>query len=332
MYPRRTLLMAGLLLGAASLAPAQQAPTTGRLEGIATRLDAGGGDDLLLRNEIELALRMDPAAAREVHGLLRTGGVTDGTAALLICKLEVVGSAEAQDGLRHILDDRSLSTMNRTRALIAIGGLARPDEASVEILWSAFSTRADPTARELSNTAALSLGILAHTLAVQDPARANALGQRLAETLRASSDPVATAMLLRSLGNSGAAALLDSAIPFLFDPEPLVRSAAAHAVGRLPREGSAELLALCLSREPQGLVRASIAQGLVHLGEPDTRALRIVDQGVTDESHDVARLAMARYLVDHMDAYPASRTTLTSMRDRDPSRSIRLLLLEALGI
>ncbi|WP_280174397.1 tRNA epoxyqueuosine(34) reductase QueG [Bosea thiooxidans] len=62
--------------------------------------------------------------------------------------------------------------------------------------------------------------------------------------------------VLIAIGNSGRAALAESALPHLADPSPLVRAMAAWALGRLDPERAGELAAAKLDSESDPQVRA----------------------------------------------------------------------------
>ena len=326
-----SLLCLCVLAGALSAASAagdgsaQSALDTERaLSRLLARLDEAGGEDPGTLRRLELRLRLHPELVDALPALLRADAVSDGTAASVLRKLEVVGTPRAQAALVRVAGDEGQSAMDRTRALVALGGLTEPTPETLAALGKVFRLRGTPAERDRSNTAVLSLGALGHRLARSgDTARAAAVRGELLRELAAGRDPLERAIVLKALGNLRDPSTAGAVQPLVVDESAVVRAAAAATLGRLGDPAAAPLLSARLVDEPRGIVRAALAGALEDLASDDPGVLELARRQLLAEEHDVARRRLAAYLVNHVDAVPRLRETLTALRVSDPSPAVR---------
>ncbi|MCB9888594.1 MAG: HEAT repeat domain-containing protein [Planctomycetes bacterium] len=251
--------------------------------------------------------------------LIRAEGRADRTAATLIHALKLSGHERAQGALVRILGDPQQAAANRLRAVIDLGGVAHPVDASCDALWQSAAQRA--TDSELANTAMLALGRVGHSLHRSGDARYAAFGEQLRNALHAAPSDVERVNVLTALGNTGDASFASEVQGHLQADSPQERGAAAKALGRMP--GTAGALVTALRGEASPFVRGHLAEGLVQQGVPAPETLRAVEAAIPGERDARARLAMARVLGENLAAHPTGRDTLERLLAGESNNRIR---------
>lgn len=118
----------------------------------------------------------------------------------------------------------------------------------------------------------------------------------LAERLKSADEPIATrAMICRTLGEIGRPEARPALLASLEDPDPLIRSEAARALGRVAQPDDSVLLARVMAADTNPDCRLAAIEGLGQIKDPDPRAYVVLVEGM--ESDDPAvRLASVRSL------------------------------------
>jgi HEAT repeat protein len=106
------------------------------------------------------------------------------------------------------------------------------------------------------------LGTCADHLQKTEPGRAGTIVAGLAKDLQSSQDPKDKAAYLRALGNSGHPDALAAIQPYLTDPNPGVRAAAADALRAIPNPLADQDLALVLKRDTSPDVRRTSLEAM----------------------------------------------------------------------
>ena len=148
--------------------------------------------------QLTLFLTLFPDEATRLSS--RISGLGDeGAVALLLNILERTGTPQAQAVLAAMAAGAEHSRSDRLRALIAASGLRNPsDETTARVAAIYESARGDPHLRDLSSTAALTLGTMASR--ASESARQQ-VRRRLEGDLETASEPRVQRLLLRALGN-----------------------------------------------------------------------------------------------------------------------------------
>ena len=294
-----------------------------RLDTLIVRLEQRNGIDLALSRELKEVLLVTPGLLGEVPRLVR-GGVSLETSDTLIFALEDIGSPSAQDHLVEIASDDRQRSMDRLRAIMALGAQAEPTPATLDSLWSTALLRVDRQTVDLSNTALLSLGIAGSALRHADSTEYAPLREGLVNTLLSANDPSVRAMSLKAIGNLHDASLGAEVAGFLYDDSAPVRASAAQSLGMLGAEAQRPLLTQLLVQEPRGAVRASIVEALGKL-PPDTESVDTVIDRIRSERNHEARALMTTYLVRHLSEFEQARGVLEYLTFNDPTNRVRIL-------
>lgn len=280
--------------------------------------------------------RVDPQLPSVIVEALRSDTWADDTRAGLFLVLEMAGTAAAQSALAAVAQDRSWSVADQSRAIVALGGVDRPDAQAINALWGlAALGGATLDAAKLAGDATFSLGRIAGSLRrAEDPAYA-ALQQRLvAGATGAGGSPAADqqrANHLLAIGNTGDPTLTDRVADQLADTSPVVRRAAAQALGALATDAAAERLVAQFGVEPSGPVRGAIAESLRHWSAPTPQAMQTLRSALAGEADERARHGIASLLGAHLAQHPENAAALRQLLRSEPSRRIRQAAADALA-
>lgn len=264
---------------------------------------------------------------------MRTTELDDRTRADLYLAFELAGSQAAQAALTEVLFDVNWSPQDALRAIVALGGVTQPTDDSLATLWTlAHTDLADTGRRDLPGTAALAIGSLGSTLRTSGNAEYLPVRADLLASAAGADKPQGRAAFLYALGNTADPdpALSRDIVPFLEDPSPRVRSAAARTLGKLATAEVAADLLQTVGKEESGEVRAAIAGSLASLAAPSAESIEWARGAIANEPDESARYNMAVLLGNNLEAFPENRTVLESLLPHEQSRRVRQQLAEAL--
>lgn len=290
------------------------------------------GRSILIHRVRDLLL-VDDQLPEVLLETMRTGDLTDRTRADLYLAFELAGTPAAQAALGAVLMDTSWPPQDALRAIVALGGVARPTVDTLATLWDlAFSDLADTARRDLPGTATLAIGSLGGTLRSSDDTQYLSVRADLLAGAASASKPEKRAVFLYALGNTADPdpALQRDIVPYLDDPEPRVRRAAARTLGKLGTDQVAEELMQSVVREGNPEVRASLVEALASWQTPTPAAMEWTRNALVHETDENARLNMAVMLGNNMAQFPENRVLLQAMLETEQSRRIRQQLAELL--
>ena len=293
-----------------ALAPAQ--PTAADVAHFRRAIAAfaeGGGKNMVLLRKLAQWLRDHPTLAGTIPGLLESG-LEDRTASGLIHALELAGHAPAQRALSTVLTDPTRPFLHRLRAIVAVGSVARADSETVANLWELATHHGDRESRALASTARLALGQIGGSLRRAGAADYAWLALDLQRAVAVATTNRDRAVALKALGNAGDPAHIESVAAHRTDASPLVRAAAAKALGGIDTAESRAALHDHLTHEREGRVRTAIVRSLSRTGHVDGEGLRLCARMLDTERDPSTRRAMARYLANHLDSLPDARPVL----------------------
>lgn len=281
-------------------------------------------------------VRVDPLLPAVIVDRLRSGGLEDHTRAELFLVLEMAGTAPAQAALASVTQDAVWSVADRSRAIVALGGLDSPQPEVVDTLWAlAAQATATGDAGKLAGDAMFALGRVARGLREAGHPDYPALRQRLlGGALAGGSAPGEDrqrANQVLALGNSGDASLTDDVAGLLADDSAVVRRAAAQALGALATDAAAERMLAQYGVESSGQVRGAIAESLQQWSAPTPLAMQTLRRALPREPDERARHGIATLLGMHLRQHPDNAAALRELLRVEPSRRIRQAAADALA-
>jgi hypothetical protein len=278
---------------------------------------AAQGRDSALVRRLAALLREVPELATELHPVL-TDATRSGTVAAGVAHaLELAGTPESQFVLATIGGDAGVPPALRQRAIIALGGVAAPERDSVELLRQIGQGLGDVDTAATAHAALLALGSMAGRLAAAEGEPYASIAADLQEMATGHPDPDRRAVALKALANTGDRRHAPVAAAALADGAPVVRTAAVATLALLDDAPTLDLLTEHLHGDPDGRVRAAIANGMRGMATTSPATFAACAQQLAREPHADARGALARYLADHLADYPDGRAALQELLQRE---------------
>lgn len=284
-----------------------------RFRALVDAFAASDGNELGFVHQLAAMLREFPELAAELPPLLKDPELRTTVAAGLAHALELAGNEASQEALGDVSADPAYPIGNRLRAIVALSGVAKPTDQSIELLtWLSESRGTGPEveSRDLANTALLALGRMGNTLNAAESPRYASVAADLRHAAERSVDPNARAVALKAIANTRDADLAPAAIHALDARDAPVRAAAAQALAAIDEPSGLELLTARLTSEKDGRVRAAMVGSMREMGRHSEEAFATCANLVERERDPSARGEMARYLVDNLDRYPDGREIL----------------------
>lgn len=278
---------------------------------------AGAGRDSALVRRLAALLREVPELAMDLHPVLADPGQLGTVAAGVAHALELAGTAESQFVLATIGGDDALPPAQRQRAIIALGGVAAPAPDSVRLLWQIGQGHGDAGAVETAHAALLALGSMGRKLSGADAEAYATLAADLGQMAARHPDPGRRAVALKALANTGDKRHGPIAAEALTDTAPVVRAAAVATLALLDDAPALDLLTERIHGDPDGRVRAAIADGIRGMTTTSPATFAACARQLGNEVHPAARGALARYLADHLADYPDGRPALEALLQRE---------------
>lgn len=263
---------------------------------------------------------------------MKTLEVTDRTRADLYLAFELAGTAPAQAALASVVADSAWSTRDALRAIVALGGVARPTPDTLKALWTTVQSAPSSGDRsQLASTATFALGSLGNAMNVaKDPDYAS-LRARLLGGALSGADVEQRANFIQAVGNTRDASLARDIVPLLNDAAPAVRRAAAQSLGMLGTNQVADELMSRFNQERSSAVRGAIAESLVSWTAPPAPAVASIRAEIRTEVDENTRYYMARLLGKNLASFPENRSVLQDLLRVEQSKRIRQRVAEALA-
>ncbi len=280
---------------------------------IATLLDMFDPNDLHSLEKLVDFLKLYPQKATVLYDAIKQSG--DKRAAALINVLELAGTPKAQQVLTQIASSEAFQHMNQLRAIIALGGVEKPTEETIDYLWEKWQQREDMDKLDLSNTSILSLGILG-----SKSEQSSKIRQHLKEAYSQAMDENAKRrILLLSMQNADARYFKSEIFEALEDQNPNVKGAAVKALRGIDSDEVREHLSTLMITKEEVNVRRRVAKVLQSI-PPDRQLIEQARKNLFQESDNLVRRELIRYLWKHRSQFPENITTLQRLRtiERDP--------------
>ena len=171
--------------------------------------------DLKAYSQLQTYLRLHPEKISALYEVINR--VEDGVARDLIAVLDDLQLPESQRLMVRIAQDDTVREMNRIRSVIALGAQQNVTAEVVTALQILHLEREDEAARDLSNTALLSMGTLSRNEAAVE------VQEEVKSALRDADSYETARIALLSAKNGGVKPYLSEIIPYLEDKNRKLR-------------------------------------------------------------------------------------------------------------
>jgi HEAT repeat protein len=294
-----------------------------QLSAVATLKDKSDQTDLYLK--FKALVYLHPESCARLGTILSTADAQSPTFVILARALGSVGNAQAQDALIAAIQARSTD-------LVAVSNLI-PTLAEAP----APTVKAEETIRELSNhsadanisaTALLSLGTMAHGLAKKSPARSQRIVHDLLQQARHTQTQDRTHDLIEALGNTQSAEALPALASFARNPEARLRAAALDALRFMPAPRADALLLSGLD-DSDGAPRLEAAYALSFRKMTTATFAAQKKALLADDNEKVRAALLANLWKDHA-KFPEARKLVETAANQDPSDYVRKVAREML--
>jgi hypothetical protein len=181
---------------------------------------------------------------------------------------------------------------------------------------------ASADSEDISSTAQLALGTLAHGLATFAPARADAIVSWAVDQSKAARSPAQRRQMLLVLGNAGSVAAWPVLHTSLHAAEPEVRGGAVTALRGLKGDEVDAALCAALTGDPDAGVRLEAARAL-NAGPMTAATLAAHASALGQEDSPGVRLAVLRNLGRARQALPEAEELVRGAAANDPTPEVR---------
>ncbi|MEA2073510.1 MAG: HEAT repeat domain-containing protein [Campylobacterota bacterium] len=188
-------------------------------------------------HELSKYLSLYPNYSKEILKVVQNE--TSSLSAGLISALQDADTKESKEVLITILKDENISSLNRQRASIALGGLENPDDASIEALQEIMGNRESQDDLSLSNSAILSLGRVSNNL---DELKYEEVKSQLANLILNGDDDSIKRISIIAAGNSNTEDYFQEIKESFYSDSNSVKFAAIEVLANMKTDESKELL------------------------------------------------------------------------------------------
>ena len=279
-------------------------------------------------------LRSNPEFMRRIPAILKSRNlISDEASAKLIYALRVIDTPEAQRILVSIATDLTQSHVNILRAVIAMGGLKNPTDATIASLWELVEERGNEDQDDISNTALLSIGIIGRTLREKKDPRYPRLRSEICRSLEnaeAQGDNDFLIAGIKAVGNTRDLYFANLIIRLMKSEDSGVRGACAYALTNLKSQKSTELLLNILEGEKSSYVRLRAVEGL-SIRKPSRKIVSAFEKAALREKNPIVRYKIVKYLAESVKDFPRVRSFLKELVKSSIDRKTAQLIYHVLG-
>jgi HEAT repeat protein len=296
-----------------------------RIRSTIPELDKATQGRMVLVHRLRDLLRVDESLPTVLLELLQTQQLSDRTRADLYLVFEEAGTDSAQAALVSVINDRNNWSLSDTiRAIVAMGGVDKPNQDSIAALWNtALDTVADDNSQRITSAATFALGSLANSMKATDNPDYDSLRSSLLSNALSGVNDKQRSDFVLAVGNTQDNTLAHKIVGLLDDSAPSIRRATALSLGNLGVDQVAATLVSQYQQEDNSRVRSAIAESLASWTQPTESAMAMFRETVTTEVDESTRYNIAILLGKNIVKYPENETVLRGIMHSEPSKRIR---------
>ena len=200
---------------------------------------------------------------------------------MVIGILEKIGSADAQSALSTIMKDKDIIETNRIRAIVALNGVEKPSDHTVDTLINQAAIRDNKDDNIIANTSLLALGSAGYKL-MDKTDKYNEIQAYFENTLN--NDSINRRTTLLSIGNTADKYFYNKVSPYLKDNNPENRAAAVYAASSINMNEFMGNVESFLQNEKENSVRAEVYSAFALSRHPTEQMTNIIKENFYKES------------------------------------------------
>jgi len=279
------------------------------------------GNDPLQMAKIVDFLTLYPDQLKKMFAVIKNS--EEDLAAYLINILQSCGIPQAQAVLRDIAASEEFSSLNKLRAVIAMGGLQHPTRETIDFLWDIYDKREDKEQKRFSDIALLSIG-----RAGPKSDNKEEIQHRLKEVyIESSDDSIKQRVVLLSMQNAGAKNFELEIFDALNSTRNNVKSAAIEALSfQNSDEVRGELLPLFKTDEVLKVRRKTIKTLLTI--DTDDNLIQQARKNLFEDDDATVRKGIILYLLKYRSSYPENIEILRNFRKVEHDKNNQILLIK----
>jgi hypothetical protein len=296
-------------------------------------LDKATQGRMVLVHRLRDLLRVDESLPAYLLELLQTQQLSDRTRADLYLVFEEAGTDNAQAALVSVFtDNSSWSLSDSMRAIVAMGGIDKPNQDSIAALWNtALNTVSDNENQRITSAATFALGSLGNTMKASSNPDYDSLRTSLLNNALSGVNDKQRSDFVFAVGNTQDSTLAPEIVDLLDDDSPSVRRATALSLGMLDVDQVADTLVSQYQQEDNSRVRSAIAESLVSWSQPSASAMAMFRETVKTEADESTRYNIAILLGNNIVIFPENETVLTEIMRSEPSKRFRQKVADMLS-
>jgi HEAT repeat protein len=289
---------------------------------------------IVLIHRLRDLLRVDESMPAVLLNILQMQQLSDRTRADLYLVFEAAGTNSAQAALVSVFTDNSKwSVKDIVRAIVAMGGVDKPNSDSIAALWSTTQNDvSDSNSQRVVSAATFALGSLGNTMNASSNLDYDSLRSSLLNNALSGGNDKQRSDFVFAVGNTQDSTLAHEIVGLLDDDAPSVRRATALSLGMLGIDQTADTLVSRYQQENNSQVRSAIAESLQSWAEPSDSAMAVFRHTVRTEADESARYNIVVLLGENLDKFPENESVLREIMRNEPSKRIRQKVAEALSV
>lgn len=248
-------------------------------------------------NNMKKLLEENPYLISQVPDKVKSEGKNNNDAnRMVIGILEKIGSADAQSALSTIMKDKDIIETNRIRAIVALNGVEKPSDHTVDTLINQAAIRDNKDDNIIANTSLLALGSAGYKL-MDKTDKYNEIQAYFENALN--NDSINRRTTLLSIGNTADKYFYNKVSPYLKDNNPENRAAAVYAVSSINMNEFMGNVESFLQNEKENSVRAEVYSAFALSRHPTEQMTNIIKENFYKESKQ-SQTNMITYLKNNI--------------------------------
>lgn len=267
-------------------------------------------------------LKAHPEAIKGLQAMIEQNLFSDQELINVLFVLAKVGSEEAQEAMANLISNEGLDKGTRIRTIFAVGEIRLPNAEVIAAIRKEYQglMSAGAAMDELSSTALLNGGLLAHNLRDVMPGEEDRILSDIEEVYKNAKTPEIKANAIDAMGNSSSTEFWDEISDSAKSNSDLERRAAYEAMARVPSEAREQLLVDAMGTDLIAPARLAAIQTLKSVGVKNAESLEKLKTALAREPDSINRVAAVQVVGQAIPFQPKAKEVLIEQiaKESDP--------------